>query len=80
MLWKCATTLPSFAEREGRHLVLGVHPMLMVDTDASVVERLLLAGQLACPLCGAVLRPGGHGGTPTCYDVNMSYAQEGGPR
>ena len=61
MLWKCATTLPTFAEREGRHLVLGVHPMLMVDTDASVVERLLLAGGLACPPCGAVLRPWGHG-------------------
>jgi hypothetical protein len=35
--------------------------MLMVDTDAVVVERLLLAGGLACPPCGAVLRPWGHG-------------------
>src|SRR5665647_865253 len=57
---KCATTLPSFGEQEGRHLVLGVHPMLMVDTDAVVVERLLLAGGLACPRCGGVLRPWGH--------------------
>ena len=32
--------------------------MLMVDTDA--VERLLLAGGLACPRCGGVLRPWGH--------------------
>lgn len=60
MLWKCATTLPSFAEQEGRHLVLGVHPMLMVDTDAVVVERLLLTGQLTCPPCGGALRPWGH--------------------
>ena len=34
--------------------------MLMVDTDAVVVERLLLAGGLACPRCGGVLRPWGH--------------------
>jgi len=34
--------------------------MLMVDTDACVVERLLLTGQLACPRCGGVLRPWGH--------------------
>ena len=57
---KCATTLPSFGEQEGRHLVLGVHPRLMVDTDAVAVERLLLAGGLACPRCGGVLRPWGH--------------------
>jgi transposase-like protein len=57
---KCATTLPSFGEREGRHLVLGVHPMLMVGTDSVVVERLLLTGQLTCPSCGGVLRPWGH--------------------
>src|SRR5450759_565469 len=57
---KCATTLPSVGEQEGRHLVLGVHPMLMVDTDAVVVERLLLAGGLACPRGGGVLRPWGH--------------------
>lgn len=60
MLRKCATTLPSFGEQEGRHLVLGVHPMLMVDTDAVAVERLLLSGGLACPRCGGVLRPWGH--------------------
>jgi len=41
-------------------LVLGVHPMLMVDTDAVVVERLLLTGELCCPSCGGVLRPWGH--------------------
>ena len=57
---KCATTLPSFGEQEGRHLVLGVHPMLMVDTDSVVVERLLLAGELTCPACGGVLAPWGH--------------------
>lgn len=34
--------------------------MLMVDTGAPVVERLLLAGQLICPRCGGVLRPWGH--------------------
>jgi hypothetical protein len=26
--------------------------MLMVDTDAVVVERLPLAGELTCPVCG----------------------------
>ena len=41
---KGATTLPSFGEQEGRHLVLGVHPMLMVDTDAVVVERYCSLG------------------------------------
>ena len=41
-------------------MVLGVHPMLMVDTDSVVVERLLLTGGLACPSCGDVLRPWGH--------------------
>lgn len=34
--------------------------MLMVDTDAVVVERLLLTGQLSCPSCGGVLAPWGH--------------------
>ncbi len=34
MSGKCATTLPSFGEQEGRHLVLGVHPMWL-----SVLER-----------------------------------------
>ena len=34
--------------------------MLMVDTDAVVVERRLLTGGLACPSCGGVLRPWGH--------------------
>jgi hypothetical protein len=58
---KCATTLPSFGEQESRHVVLGVHPMLMVDTDAVVVERLLLTGQLTCPSCGGVLAPWGNG-------------------
>jgi hypothetical protein len=53
----CATTLPCFGEQEGRHLVLGVHPMLMVDTDAVAVERLLHAGGLTCPSCGGVLAP-----------------------
>jgi hypothetical protein len=56
---RCATTLPSFGEQEGRHLVLGVHPMLMVDTDVVVVEGLLLAGELTCPACGGVLAPWG---------------------
>lgn len=60
MSGKYATTLPSFGEQEGRHLVLGVHPMLMVDTDAVAVERSLLAGGLTCPSCGGVLAPWGH--------------------
>lgn len=34
--------------------------MLMVDTDAVVVERLLLTGELTCPSCGGVLRPWGY--------------------
>jgi Homeodomain-like domain len=34
--------------------------MLMVDTDAVVVEARLLTGELGCPSCGGVLRPWGH--------------------
>jgi hypothetical protein len=34
--------------------------MLMVDTDAVGVERLLLGGDLACPACAGSLRPWGH--------------------
>jgi len=34
-------------------------PMLMVRIDAVVVERQLAAGELACPRCGASLRPWG---------------------
>ena len=34
--------------------------MLMVDTDAVAVERLLVTGQLVCPACGGVLAPWGH--------------------
>ena len=34
--------------------------MLMVDTDPVEVERLLLAGELACPCCEGVLGPWGH--------------------
>lgn len=34
--------------------------MLMVDTAPVEVERLLLAGELACPSCAGVLRPWGH--------------------
>ena len=41
-------------------MVLGGHPMMMVGTDAVAVERLLLAGGLACPRCGGVLRPWGY--------------------
>ena len=33
--------------------------MLMVRVDAAEVERQLCAGDLACPLCGAALRPWG---------------------
>lgn len=32
----------------------------MVGTDLVEVERLLLAGELACPSCAAMLRPWGH--------------------
>lgn len=35
--------------------------MLIVDSDEEAVERDLLGGRLACPLCGGVLRPWGHG-------------------
>ncbi|NEA68925.1 hypothetical protein G3I56_41790 [Streptomyces sp. SID12488] len=35
--------------------------MLIVDTDVVRVERQLRAGELACPACGAVLAPWGHG-------------------
>lgn len=35
--------------------------MLIVDTDVVRVERQLRAGELACPECGAVLAPWGHG-------------------
>ncbi|MGW2450131.1 DUF6431 domain-containing protein [Streptomyces sp. NPDC001704] len=35
--------------------------MLIVDTDVVRVERQLRAGELACPSCGAVLAPWGHG-------------------
>ena len=34
--------------------------MLMVDTDAVVVEARLLTGELECPSCGGMLRPWGH--------------------
>src|SRR5664279_6219675 len=61
MFLKCATALPCFGEQEGRHLVLGGHPMLIVDTDPLKVERLLLDGDLLCRPCGGVLRPWGHG-------------------
>jgi hypothetical protein len=60
MFLERATTLPSFGGGEGRHLVLGGHPMLMVDTDPLEVERLLLGGELLCPSCEGVLRPWGH--------------------
>src|ERR1700722_8617492 len=35
-------------------------PVLMVGTDSDVVEVELVAGRLACPVCGAVLGPWGH--------------------
>lgn len=35
-------------------------PVLMVGTDEDVVEADLLAGRLACPLCGGVLGPWGY--------------------
>jgi len=60
MLSEGATALPSFGEREGRHLVLGGHPMLIVGTDPVEVERLLRAGELACSSCGGALTPWGH--------------------
>lgn len=34
--------------------------MLIVGTDAGGVETDLVAGRLACPVCGAGLRPRGH--------------------
>ena len=34
--------------------------MLMVDTDAVVVEARLLVGELGCPSCGGALWPWGH--------------------
>ncbi|MGW3686499.1 DUF6431 domain-containing protein [Streptomyces sp. NPDC005125] len=35
--------------------------MLIVDSDALLVERWLRTGELTCPLCGAVLAPWDHG-------------------
>ncbi|QIY60420.2 MULTISPECIES: DUF6431 domain-containing protein [unclassified Streptomyces] len=35
--------------------------VLIVDADVVRVERQLRAGELACPFCGAVLAPWGHG-------------------
>lgn len=35
--------------------------MLIVGTDQDVVEADLLGGRLACPACGGVLGPWGHG-------------------
>src|SRR5664280_2615733 len=60
MPWKCATTLPCFRRAGGPSLGAWRHPMLMVDTDAVVVEARLLTGELGCPSCGGVLRPWGH--------------------
>jgi transposase-like protein len=57
---KCATTLPCFSRAGGSSLGAWRHPMLMVDTDAVVVEARLLTGDLGCPSCGGVLRPWGH--------------------
>src|SRR5665647_3398835 len=57
---KCATTLPCFSRAGGPSLGAWRHPMLMVDTDAVVVEARLLVGELGCPSCGGVLRPWGH--------------------
>jgi Homeodomain-like domain len=57
---KCATTLPCFSRAGGPSLGAWRHPMLMVDTDAVVVEDRLLTGELGCPSCGGVLRPWGH--------------------
>lgn len=50
----------TLAGREGRRLVLGGHPVLMVGTDPAEVEEQLVAGRLACPGCAGVLRPWGH--------------------
>jgi transposase-like protein len=35
--------------------------VLIVDTNVVCVERQLRAGELACPSCGAVVAPWGHG-------------------
>src|ERR1035437_3445288 len=60
MSGKCATTLPCFSRAGGPSLGAWRHPMLMVDTDAVVVEARLLVGELGCPTCGGMLRPWGH--------------------
>jgi len=57
---KCATTLPCFSRAGGPSLGAWRHPMLMVDTDAVVVEARLLVGELGCPSCGGALWPWGH--------------------
>lgn len=49
----------SLAGREGRSLVLWEAPVVMVGNDLVEVERLLAAGELACP-CGGGLRRWGH--------------------
>jgi len=49
----------SLAGREGRCLVHGGAPVVMVGSDAVEVERRLRAGELSCP-CGGDLGPWGH--------------------
>ena len=60
MFSKLRDDLPQLWRAGGPSLGARRHPLLMVDTDPVEVERLLLAGELACPRCGGVLRPWGH--------------------
>src|SRR3954452_18288149 len=62
----------TLAGREGRRLVLGGHPVLMVGTDPAEVEEQLVAGRLACPDCAGALRPWGHARWRSCREGSGS--------
>jgi hypothetical protein len=60
MLWTRSGPPMPWPVGEGRRLVLGGHPVLMVGTDPVEVDRMLVAGQLRCPGCTGRLGPWGH--------------------
>jgi len=47
--------------------------VLIVGTDGPAVEKDLIGGRLACPTCGSVLRPWGHG---TAREVRLLFGSE----
>ena len=73
MLWtRNGPPTKTLAGREGRRLVLGGHPVLMVGTDPVGVEEQLLEGVLACPDCAGSLRPWGHARWRTRREESVS--------